>query len=131
MDSQEEQEAKGQTEAETPYLPDGWHLADAWYHNFGGSQFWLIPVSEEAYNRLRTSGIEYPQPGRESSNPDMYPSINFNAPTLTNTKYDRQLRPRYNAIMKAMQGLKLRDYYPPKEGETTPYPIGNPDAIWP
>ena len=105
-------------------------LPDAWYHNSGGSSFWLRPVAEEAYKRLKESGLEYPQPGEESNDPEKYPSINFNAPTLTNTKFDRQVQPRYRAIMEAMKGLELRDYFPRREGERVPYPIGNPDAMW-
>ena len=101
--------------------------ADALCASSGGSAFWLRPLNEETYRKLLDANIGMNPDGIDGQG--LYPTINFNAPTITNTKYNPKLRQRYRAIWTALRGCAIKDPFeaPPHY----PYPIGNPDELWP
>jgi hypothetical protein len=102
---------------------------DAIYHNHGGSSFWLRPENEETYRKLLDADAGM-APGGRNERTGYYPTMDFNAPTSTNTVHNPQLREKYRRIMTALQDSDIREAFP-STGGSPAYPIGDPEAVWP
>ena len=97
--------------------------ADALYPSPGGSDIVLTPLTERAYQALLAADIGIAAGGADWTGE--YPNVRLKAPTVTNTLYDRKVRPRYRKVSTALAGMKLTG-----EGPNLPYEIGDPETVW-
>ena len=100
--------------------------ADATYRNTGGSTITITPQTTEGYLALLDADTGIAPGGTDWAG--IFPALRLHAPTSTNVRYDPRLRDLYRRAMTALAGLRLAHDGSPGPN---PYPIGDPEALWP